>query len=139
MGWISWLTGIGVPVLLGSAALIAAVAAYAYIPSIKFLPDIRTPVCVALVGVGIWLIAHASGFDAARDACKEASIRAELAQVRADLAHAQEAASQARILGDRLAAAEARNMEIVNELASRPIPDACRLGGDDIKRLLNIR
>jgi hypothetical protein len=139
IGWLAWFTNIGVPTLSGIACFLVAAAAYAYIPKIPWLPDIRTPVCAALVAGGVWFIAYAEGAKSTNAACQEAAVRAELATVRADLATAKAAADRAREFGDRLAAAEARNAEVIHELETRPIPDACRLSDDDRRRLLGIR
>jgi hypothetical protein len=133
MGLLSWLTGIGLPSLVGFACFAGAIAAWFRVPVLGHYIGLG----LAMIGVGF--LAHASGYSAAREACQEAAVRSELAQAKQDLAISQEAAKQAQQLGERLAASEARNMEIVNELANRPVPDSCRLSGDDIKRLLGIR
>jgi hypothetical protein len=133
MGALSWLTGVGVPTLAGIGLL--AAAAFAWFR----LPVLGKYAGLALACVGVAMIANARGFADARALCNEAAVRAELAQVRADLAHAQAAAKQAREIGDRLAAAEARNMELVNDIQNRPTPDGCRLSPDDLRRLLGIR
>lgn len=133
MGALSWLTGVGLPTLAAFACFAGAAAAWFRIPVLgKYIG-------LALACVGVALIANAKGFNDARALCQEAAVRAELAQAKRDLAIAQEVANQARELGDRLAAQEARNMEVVNELQSRPVTDACRLSSDDVKRLLGVR
>lgn len=133
MGTLSWLTGVGLPTLVALACFAGGVATWFRVPFLgKYIG-------LALACVGVALIANARGFSDARALCQEAALRAELKQVRADLSIAQSAAKQAHEMGDRLAAAEARNMEFVNELQNRPVPDACRLSGDDLRRLLNIR
>lgn len=131
MSIIGWLLGIGLPSIIGIACFAGAVAAWFRLPVFGHY------VGLALAMIGVGLLAHANGYSAAREACQEAAVRAELKQARADLDAAQAAAKQARTLGDRLAALEARNMEIVHELQS--VPDGCRLSGDDVKRLLGIR
>lgn len=133
MGALSWLTGVGLPTLAAFACFAGAAAAWFRVPVIGHYFGL------ALACVGVALIANAKGFSDAREMCNDAAIRAELAQTKRDLTIAQDVASQARELGDRLAAQEARNMEIVNELQSRPIPDDCRLSSDDVKRLLGVR
>lgn len=133
MSALGWLLGIGLPSIVGVSCFAGAVAAWFRLPVFGHY------VGLALAMIGVGFVAHASGYSSARQDCKEAAVRAELSQTKADLAHAQTAAKQARTLGDRLAAAEARNMEIVNELQNRPVPDACRLSGDDVGRLLGVR
>lgn len=130
---LTWMLGIGLPTLVGFACFAGAVASWFRIPVIGHYLGLA----LAMLGVGF--VAHASGYSAARQHCQEAAVRAELAQARADLAIAKAVAEQARELGDRLNVSEARNLELAHEIASRPVDDVCRLGADDIKRLLNIR
>lgn len=133
MGALSWITGVGLPTLAAFACFAGAAAAWFRIPVLGHYFGL------ALACVGVALIANAKGYSDAREACNEAAVRAELAQAKRDLAIAQEVANQARELGDRLAAQQARNLEIVNELQTRPVTDACRLSGDDVRRLLGVR
>ena len=133
MNAFGWVFGIGLPSIVGAACFAGAVAAWLKVPVFGHYLGLA----LALIGVGF--VAHANGYSAARAACKESAVRAELAQVRADLNAAKAAAAQARELGDRLNQSEARNMELVNALASRPVPDGCALSPDDADSLRNIR
>lgn len=133
MNALGWLLGIGLPSIVGMACFAGAAAAWFRVPVFGHYLGLA----LAMVGVGF--LSYANGVSNTRAECQEAAVRAELAQVRADLAVAQSAAKQAREMGDRLSAAEARNMEIVHELQNRPVPDACRLSADDLKRLLGVR
>lgn len=137
MGFFSWFTGVGVPTAAGSGALIAAAVAYAYLPSVKWLPDIRTPVCVALVALGIWLIAYAQGVSDTRAECNEAGVRAELAAARRDIDTAHEAAAFAAGQSRKLAEAERINKGLADEIAD--IPDACIADDGHIRRLLRVK
>lgn len=128
-----WLSGVGLPTIAGAAAL--ASAAYAWFR----VPVIGQYLGLSLCALGVGLISYGQGYANARAACHDASLRTELAQARADLKAAQSAAAQAREMGDRLNATEARNHELAHELANRPTTDACRAGDDDIERLRNIR
>lgn len=133
MSALGWLLGIGLPSVVGMACFAGAAAAWFRVPVFGHY------VGLALAMIGVGFLAHANGYSAAREACQEAAVRTELKQVRADLEAAQAAAKQARALGERLAASEARNLEIVHELQSRPVPDVCRLDSRDVDRLLGIR
>jgi hypothetical protein len=128
-----WLSGVGLPTIAGAAAL--AGAAYAWFR----VPVIGQYMGLALCALGVGLLAYAGGYADARAACNDASLRTELAQARADLQAASNAEAQARELGARLNATEARNHELAHELANRPTSDACRAGDDDVGRLRNIR
>ncbi|MDP2358619.1 MAG: hypothetical protein Q8M31_21550 [Beijerinckiaceae bacterium] len=134
MGAITWISGVGLPVLIGSAAFAGAAFAWFRLPVFGHYAGLA----LALIGVGF--LAHANGYATARGACQEASLRAELAQTKADLKNAQNAAARAREMGDRLDAAEALNSELAHELATRPEPDVCRNATDgDVNRLRAIR
>jgi hypothetical protein len=130
---LGWIFGIGLPSIVGLACFAGAVAAWFRVPVLGHYIGLA----LALIGVGF--VAHANGYSAAREACKEASVRAELAQAQADLSAAKAAAAQARDLGDRLNVSEARNLELAHALASRPIPDGCALSPADADGLRAIR
>jgi capsule polysaccharide export protein KpsE/RkpR len=68
-----------------------------------------------------------------------AHIRLELATAQADLAAAKAAAASANQIAARLAAAEARNMELSHELQKRPATDACRLDDNSARGLQRIK
>jgi hypothetical protein len=134
MNILSWITGIGIPSLVGFACLAGAVYAWFQIPVFGHWIGLGA----AVLGVG--LLAHASGYSSARADCQDASLRTELAQVRADLEKEKNARAADRKLGELLNQAEARNMELAHELATRPEPDACRNATDgDAQRLRDIR
>lgn len=129
----NWLAGIGLPLVLGCTLLAAAAYAWFRVPFFGHYAGL------ALAVVGVALIARASGYASARSDCHDATLRAELAQAKADLKNAQAAAAQAEELGARLSASEARNMELAHEIANSPVPDQCRAGADDVDRLRAIR
>jgi hypothetical protein len=68
-----------------------------------------------------------------------AQIRLELATAKADLDAAKAAAANANQIAARLAAAEAKNMELAHELQKRPVDDACRIDEPTSRRLRAIK
>lgn len=66
-----------------------------------------------------------------------AQIRLELATAQADLAAAKSAAANANQIAARLAAAEAKNMELAHEAAR--LAKSCPLSDADRRRLLGIK
>lgn len=128
MSVISWITGIGIPSLIGFACLAGAAYAWFQIPVFGHWIGLAA----ALLGVG--LLAHASGYSSARADCQDASLRSELAVARADLEHSREAAKRSLALADKLTQAEQRNDEL-----ARKITGACVLQQRDIDGLLRIR
>lgn len=131
MGTLSWLTGVGIPSLVGFALLAGAAWAWFQIPALgKYIG-------LALACVGVAILANAKGFSDARALCNEAAARAELMSVRRDLDTAHEA--QARAAGQAVALREAEriNEELADEIAA--LPDDCVADDSHIKRLLRIR
>jgi hypothetical protein len=128
MGALSWLTGVGLPTLAAFACFAGAAAAWFRIPFLGHYFGL------GLACVGVALMANAKGFSDARGLCNEAAVKAELAQVRADLAHLQAAASRADELSDKLTGAEKENAELARKLSS-----ACLLNERDADGLRRIR
>jgi hypothetical protein len=128
-----WLAGIGLPFFAGCALLAGAAYVWFRVPVFGHYGGL------ALAVIGVAMIARASGYASARADCKDATLRTELAQARADLRNAQNAALQAREIGDRLSQSEAKNMELAHELAQRPVIDDCRADDGDVERLRAIR
>lgn len=128
MGALSWLTGVGLPTLAAFACFAGAAAAWFRLPILGHYFGL------ALACVGVALMANAKGYSDARDACNEAAVRAELAQVRADLANLQNAAQRENILSDKLTAAEKRNEDLARKLTG-----SCLLDDAQSRRLRDIR
>jgi hypothetical protein len=128
MGALSWLTGVGLPTLAAFACFAGAAAAWFRVPVLGHYFGL------ALACVGVALIANAKGFSDARDACKEAAVRAELAQARRDIAIMAEAADKASELSSRLNETEQRNADLARKLTG-----SCLLNDDDARRLRDIR
>lgn len=167
MGWISSLLGIGVPFIIGLACFAASVFVYFYVGAL--MPTVARGLAVVLVVIGALAIGYGRGFEVARDACGEASLRVELQKSQMDLAAAKRAHEIAENSIAELNAADVRNQEIVHEIERiripapepHPVPeriperipeaapyvqppapprDACqRLSPGDVGRLLRIR
>lgn len=108
----------------------------------------RVPVFGKYVGLGLivggcWVLAEARGYARARDACKEAALRIELANVRADLNNAEYAAERAGELKIRLDLAERKNQELAHAIeldaVKTPPPAACLLDRRSADRLRAIK
>jgi hypothetical protein len=128
MGALSWLTGVGLPTLVGFACILGSAAAWFRVPLVgKYLG-------LALACVGVALIANARGFSDARALCNDAALRAELANARRDLAITLEAADKASQLASQLTDAERKNDEL-----ARKITSDCLLGDDNARRLQRIQ
>lgn len=128
MGALSWLTGVGLPTLAAFACFAGAAAAWFRLPILGHYFGL------ALACVGVALMANAKGYSDAREACNEAAVRAELQQVRRDLAIALGAADKANVLSEKLNEAERKNDEL-----ARKITGACLLDERDAAGLRNLR
>lgn len=131
MGALSWLTGVGLPTLAAFACFAGAAAAWFRIPVLGHYFGL------ALACVGVALMANAKGFSDARAMCNEAAVRAELAQVRADLAKTQRAEADALAKAGALSEAQRKNEELADAISR--IPDVCIADDGHIKRLLGVR
>lgn len=131
MGWLAWLLGIGGPSLMGIAALAGGAFVWFRVPVFGRYAGL------GLVALGVGLIAYAQGFSSARGDCQEAALRSELAIARADLDAAMRSARVAQELGEKLNAAESRNQELSDEIAS--MPDACFADEPTAGRLRSIK
>ena len=128
---LAWITGVGIPSLVGVALLVGAGLAWFQ------LPVVGRHVGVIAACIGVYLLADANGVSKGLAECKEASLRAELAAVRRDLDQAHEAGARAHSQSLLLAESQRRNQELVDEIAN--IPDACIADGGHVKRLLGIK
>lgn len=131
MGLLSWLTGVGLPSLVGFGLLGLAGWAWFQIPVLgKYLG-------LAGACVGVALLVSAVSFNEARKMCNELAVQAELAAVRRDLDTAHEASARAAGQSVKLAEAERRNKELAHEISKTP--DTCVANSSHIKRLRSIK
>lgn len=95
---------------------------------------------IAVAALG-W--AYSKGASNERGKCEAASLRAELATVRADLEKTRRAADNAKALGQMLTDAERRNQELSDAISDKPdetpTTDGCRVSDDARRRLRDIR
>lgn len=123
MGVLSYLTGVGVPVLLGLACYAGALASQVYLTAL--VPFIGRALTVILCIAGTAEIAYSRGFESARLDCKEAAVRVDLEKTKMDLALSIKAGQiAAQQLIDQ-STSEARNQELVDEIANlkrAPVP-----------------
>ena len=149
--WIvNWFLGVGMPLATGGAALAAAVAAYAYIPKIAWLPDIRTPVCAALVALGVGLISYSQGYSSARGDHAVDELRRQANELRASLdqlkgttdvvANLQSRMSEQAQQAIALAAEQrAQTDDLLQQLQSKPVPVACDWSPGELAGVRSIR
>ena len=131
MGLLSWVTGVGLPSLIGFGLLGLAGWAWFQIPIIgKYLG-------LAGACVGVALLVSAVSFNEARNLCNELAVRAELASVRRDLDTAHEVAAKAAGQSVELAEAERINKELADEISRTP--DTCIANSNHIKRLRSVK
>lgn len=104
-----------------------------------FLPYLLAGVAaLGLVGA-----IYQTGKNAARRQCDVASLKAEIANLRADISIAAKAEADAKTKSDNLerAAAQAREKldAFEKEIAKRPVGERCMLSRGDVERLRSIR
>jgi hypothetical protein len=128
MGVLSWLTGVGLPSLVGFALLAAAAVAWLRIPVFGQYFGL------VLACVGCLILGNARGFSDCLDSSKVNAIRAELANAKRDLAISQHSAELANSLHSKLSEAERRNAELASKITGD-----CLLGDDNARRLQRIQ
>jgi hypothetical protein len=96
----------------------------------------------ALSAVALLFGVYQTGVSAERKRGEAATLRAQLAMIRADLDIARKAEA-AKARGDDLASEAGKNKDAIDELeadlAKRPVADRCGLSGADARKLRNIR
>jgi hypothetical protein len=128
MAVLGWLTGVGLPTLVGFALLGAATVAWVRIPFFGHYFGL------VLACVGSLILGNARGFSDCLDSSKVNAIRAELANAKRDLAITAEAADKASQLSNQLTEAERKNADLARKLTG-----GCLLGDDNARRLRNIQ
>lgn len=150
MSLVNWLLGVGMPLITGGAALAGALAAYAYIPKIAWLPDVRTPVCAALVAIGVGLISYSQGYASARGDHAVEELREQARNLQASLNEfkgATEAASnlqaamseQARKNVELVAQQRAQADDLIQQLQTKPVPAGCDWAPNELRGVQSIR
>ncbi len=106
-------------------------------PWIKLLPGralLLPAAALALYVIGYW-----NGHSSAKTGSELASLKAQVETFRKDKEAAEKAAARAEAEASANAAIAAVNARIIEEFRNGPKSDACRLSGDDVRRLRNIR
>ena len=128
MAVLGWLTGVGLPTLVGFALLGAAAVAWVRDPFFGHYFGL------VLACVGSLILGNAKGFSDCLDSSKVAAIRAELSAARDDLKNMQDAANVAAELSGKLTKAEQMNADLARKLTG-----SCLLGDDNARRLRDIK
>lgn len=128
MGVLSWLTGVGLPTLVGFALLGAAAVAWLRIPFFGHYFGL------ALACVGCLILGNAKGFSDCLESSKVNAIRNELMIAKRDLAISQDAAKEASVLSDKLIQSEQKNADL-----ARKITGSCLLDDASARKLRDLR
>jgi hypothetical protein len=128
MAVLGWLTGVGLPTLVGFALLGAAAVAWVRIPFFGHYFGL------VLACVGSLILGNAKGFSDCLDSSKVNALRAELANAKRDLAITAEAAANAADISRKLTEAERKNDDL-----ARKVTGSCLLTPRDVDGLRRIQ